>query len=45
MRVTVILILTGALRTVPKDLEKELEELEIGETNHYHPNYSIVKIG
>ena len=30
MKVTVISIVNGVLRTVPKGLEKELEELEIG---------------
>ena len=40
MKVTVISIVTGALRMVPKGLLKWMKESEIGD----HPNYSITKI-
>ncbi len=42
--VTVISIVAGALGTVPKSLEKELEEEEISE-NRNHPYHSIAEIG
>ena len=35
--VTVIPIVVGALGTVPKGLERKLEELEIREKNRNHP--------
>ena len=38
-------VVLSALVTVPKGLEKELEELDIRRTNGNHPNLTIVKIG
>ena len=43
LRVSVIRIVIGAVETVPKSLERGLEELEIG--GRIDPNYSIVEIG
>ena len=41
----VILVVIGALRTIPKSLVKELEDLEIGTSSGDHPDYTIIKIG
>ena len=43
MKVTVIPIVIGGLGTIPKDLVKGLENLEIRSTDH--PDNSIIKIG
>ena len=45
MRVTVIPIVVCALGPVSRSIEKELEEMEIGGFNQYHPDYSITEIG
>ena len=42
MKVTVIPIILGALGTVPKGLERRLEELQIGGD---YPDYIFVKVG
>ena len=42
MKLTVILIITGALGTVPKRFVNGLEDLEM---NWNYPEYSIIKIG
>ena len=39
--VTVIQIIAGALGTVPKGLERELEDLEICGSNVSNPDYHI----
>ena len=44
MRVTVIRVLIGALGTIPKGLEMELEELEIGGTNRTIQTTALLKI-
>ena len=43
--VTMILIVVGAPGTVPKGLEKRLEELEIRRGIEKPPDYIIVEIG
>ena len=44
MKVTVILIVIGALRTISKELLKRLGDLEKKRTSRDHPNYGIIKI-
>ena len=44
MRVMEIPIVIGVLGTVPKDLERELEESEIGGQIETIQNYSITKV-
>ena len=43
--VTVILIVTCALGTIPKGLIKDTERLGNQRTRGDHPDYSIIKIG
>ena len=45
MGVTLILIIIGALGTVPKGLEKRLRGIGNQRKNQYHPDYSIAEIG
>ena len=45
MKVTVILIVIGVLRTVTKGLVQGLEDLEIRGMSGDHPNYCIIEIG
>ena len=44
MKVTVIIIVNGALGTITKGLVQGLEDLEIKRTSADYPNYSIVEI-
>ena len=44
MKVTVILIVIGALGTLTKGLVQGLKGLEKKRTSRDHPNYSIIKI-
>ena len=44
MSITVMLIVISAPGTIPKCLERGLEELVIGGPNRDHPNYIMVKI-
>ena len=45
MKVTIILILIGAIGTVTKGLIKGLEDLEKNRTSGDHPNYYTIEIG
>ena len=44
MKVTVILIVTGALGTIPKRFGKEIGRLGNKRTSEDHPDYNIIKI-
>ena len=45
MRATVTSVVTGALGTIPKDLQGErTEKVGTRRTNRDHPNYNIIKI-
>ena len=44
MKVMVIPVVIGALRTVPKGLVRELEEIRNRRTSQDHPNYGIVEV-
>ena len=45
MKVTLISFITGAHRTIPKDLVKKLEDLEIGRETETTRTTRITKIG
>ena len=45
MKVTVILVISGTLRTLPERLGKGTGKVENRRTNRDHPNHSITKIG
>ena len=45
MRATVILIVIGALETVPKDLEKGVEESENGGRTETIQNKALLRFG
>ena len=44
MKVTVLTIITSALRTVPSGLERELEELEIGGRLEAVPSRTLFRL-
>ena len=45
MRVTMIPIVNGELKTIPKGLQMGTKRVENQTTNQGHPNYSISEIG